>query len=226
MLGGRVESINVPSNGLILARKLGKNLELLTSHVFKSKVITLKNQGSEKCPVKVDTKQCMEYLTELVDLKTMLEDLLVSGEKILWMKTAFACQEVDVFDVSTWDGIDYELLVDLVHQIIVPHAVHQQPRAKYVQSIDFVSSTNVNKDRQSNRVNGILYVMRDFSVQVKAQIKECTGKDVWHVERNSRAHLFSEHCNVFSESFEKAIAVLGEGKYKELVRLSKEIQTG
>ena len=142
--------------------------EPLTSHVFESKTITLKNQGSEKGSVKVDTRKCMEYLTELADPKAMLEDPLVSSEKILWMKMAFACREVDLFDSSTWEEVDYEPLVDLVHQLIVPHAVQQQLAENYVQSAAYVSSTNVNEDRRSNRVNVIFYAMRDFSVKAKA----------------------------------------------------------
>ena len=56
----------------------------------------------------------MEYLIELADPKVMLADPkamladpLVSREKELWMKYAFAAKEVDLFDKSTWDDTDY-----------------------------------------------------------------------------------------------------------------------
>ena len=83
----------------------------------------------------------MEYLTELADPKEMLKDSLLCAEKDLWWKMAFANQLVDLFDTSTWCGTDYEPLVDLIHGMVVPHAVHQQLAENYVQAAALVSST-------------------------------------------------------------------------------------
>ena len=201
-----------------------EDTEPLTSYVFESKTIKLRNQGSKKGPVMVDTRRCMEYLTELADPevmladpKAMLADPLVSREKELLMTYAFAAKEVDLFDQSTWDGVDYEPLVDLVHELIVPHAVHQQLAESYVQSAALVAQTNVDEDRRSNRVNALSYVVRDFSKKAKAEIKAKTGKDVRRVESKDRVRLYSEHCDEFREKVDKAKAILGKEKYKDLV---------
>ena len=153
----------------------------------------------------------------LADPKAMLADPLVSREKELWMTYAFAAKEVDLFDQSTWDGVDYEPLVDLVHELIVPHAVHQQLAESYVQSAALVAQTNVDEDRRSNRVNALSYVVRDFSKKAKAEIKAKTGKDVRRVESKDRVRLYSEHCDEFREKVDKAKAILGKEKYKDLV---------
>ena len=89
----------------------------LTSYVFDSASVTLKHQGSDANEhVTVNTRECMEYLIELADAKEMLSDALVSVHKDLWWKMAFTNEEVDLFDNATWSYVDYESLVDLIHQ--------------------------------------------------------------------------------------------------------------
>ena len=85
--------------------------------MFESITISLRHQESDTNEViSVDSRQCMEYLTELADAKVMLCDTLLSVHKDLWWKMAFADDVVDLFDIETWSNVDYEPLVELVHQ--------------------------------------------------------------------------------------------------------------
>ena len=85
---------------------------------------------------------------------------------------AFANQLVDLFDTSTWCGTDYEPLVDLIHRMVVPHAVHQQLAKNYVQAAALVSSTNVEEGRRSNRVNAISYVVQGFNKKSAEEVSQ------------------------------------------------------
>ena len=147
LLGGNPTLAQMLLQWLMYAEEDDATLE---SHVFESKMIVLKHQGSKKGTVEVDTRPCMEYLTALADPKEMLKDYLLCAEKDLWWKMAVANQVVDLFDMSTWCGTDYEPLVDLIHNIVVPHPVHQQLAESYVQAAALVSSTNVEEDHLSN----------------------------------------------------------------------------
>ena len=46
----------------------------------------------------------------------MLKDTLISNHKALKPKMAFVDEVMNLVDGSTWDGIDYEPLLDLVHK--------------------------------------------------------------------------------------------------------------
>ena len=97
----------------------------IASYVFESKNITLQHQGSDDRALTINTRECMEYLTELEDPKDMLKDILLSVQWDLWMQMAFAEDIVDLFDRSTLATNDYEPLLDLVLAKIAPHALHQ-----------------------------------------------------------------------------------------------------
>ena len=56
---------------------------------------------------------------------------------------------VDLFDTLTWNGSDYEPLLDLVHKIIVPHVLHQQRCENHVQMAALTASNNAGEGRRS-----------------------------------------------------------------------------
>ena len=76
--------------------------------------------------MKINTQKCMEYLTKDADANDMLRDPLVVCQWDLWMNMVFAEDVVDLFDNDSWEGVDYTPLVDLVHQRIATHPLHQQ----------------------------------------------------------------------------------------------------
>ena len=67
----------------------------------------------------------MTYLTELEDSQEILKDSLVSDQKHISWKMSFADAVVILFDTTTWDGVDYKLLLNLVHKGIATHALHR-----------------------------------------------------------------------------------------------------
>ena len=69
----------------------------------------------------------MDHAREL-DPFVMLEDEILThdGNEELWWKMALAEKTVNLFDKSTWESEDYELLVDIVHELIAIRAIQQQ----------------------------------------------------------------------------------------------------
>ena len=80
-----------------------------------------------------------------------------------------------------------------------------------------VSSTNVEEGRRSNRVNAISYVVRGFNKKSAEEVSQQKGKTVDRVEGRDRVHLYSNHCDSFNESVERARASIGEEKHGQLV---------
>jgi hypothetical protein len=69
--------------------------------------------------------------------------------------TSPACKS----NILTWDGVDYELLVNLVHNKIGSHALHQQLCKTHVQMVALIASTNVNESYRLNLPNVRSYIM-------------------------------------------------------------------
>ena len=98
----------------------------MNSYIFEEEEIHLLHHGKDGNPVTINTRKCMEYLSKDVDVNEMLKDLLLTCQWKLWMKMVFAEDLVDLFDGESWADKDYALLVDLVHQRIATHPLHQQ----------------------------------------------------------------------------------------------------
>ena len=99
----------------------------MASYVFENTILSLKHHGENVGELtEVNSRDCMKYLTELADPAHMLTDSLLTDQKELWWKMADADEVVDLFNKSTWIEDDYEPLVSLIHQKVVPHELHQQ----------------------------------------------------------------------------------------------------
>ena len=79
-------------------------------YAFDDEDMFLPHQGSDAESVSVNTRECMTYLIELVDPKEMLKDSLISEQKDLWQKMAFADAVINLFDMSTWSDVDCDPL--------------------------------------------------------------------------------------------------------------------
>ena len=66
-------------------------------------------------PVFVDQRQCMAFLTAGADPSTMREDPIIQKEWPLLKEMAEATNVVDIYDPLTWNGIDFEPVLDIVH---------------------------------------------------------------------------------------------------------------
>ena len=56
------------------------------------------------------------------------------------------------FDTTTWDGVDYKLLVDLAHKNIAPRALYEQQCKHHAQMVALTASNNVVEGRRSDQV--------------------------------------------------------------------------
>ena len=76
----------------------------------------------------------MEYLTAVADPKNILEDPLIQNNRELLWQMASAVNPVNLFDKSTWpDSVDFNPLLDVVHNVIDPHMCQTQWIESYVQ---------------------------------------------------------------------------------------------
>ncbi len=81
----------------------------------------------------------------------MRKDHIIKKEWPLLKKTAKATNVVDIYDSLTWDGIDFELILDIVYRQIAPHANHQQRMESGVKGIAVQSRTGVGEDCRNAR---------------------------------------------------------------------------
>ena len=89
---------------------------------------------------------------------------------------ADADEVVNLFDKSTWDDADYEPLVCLIHQKVVPHALHQQRCENHVQMAAYTASTNVREGRRTDRANALSYIVRAFNREAVIEVTSNRGK--------------------------------------------------
>ena len=60
-------------------------------------------------------------------------------------------------------------------------------------------------------------MVRDFNKKSAEEVSQQKGKTVDRVEGRDRVHLYSNHCDSFNESAERARATIGEEKHRQLV---------
>jgi hypothetical protein len=118
-------------------------------------------------PVIVDQRQCMAFLTAGANPFAMREDPIIQKEWPLLKKIAKATNVVDMYDSSTWDGIDFEPVLDIVHRQIAPHANHQQRTESGVKGIADQSRTGVGEDRRNARSITHYYFTREHNKSAK-----------------------------------------------------------
>ena len=121
-----------------------------THFVFVDGLIKLRHLQMNGGPVIVDQCQCMAFLTAGADPFAMREDPIIQKEWPLLKKIAKATNVVDMYDSSTWDGIDFEPVLDIVHRQIATHA-NQRQICRWRQK-----SKNAQKRRIEARINEIL----------------------------------------------------------------------
>jgi hypothetical protein len=80
---------------------------------------------------------------------------------------AEATNVVDIYDSSTWDGIDFEPILDIVHRQIEPHANHQQRTESGVKGIADQPRTGVGEDRRNARNITHYYFTREHNKSAK-----------------------------------------------------------
>ena len=94
----------------------------MEAYRFLSKIVKLEGHVSSGETVEINTRDCLDYLTEKADPKKILEDPLIKSNKNLLWQMASTEAPVNLYDSSTWPtGADFTPIVDVVHATIVPH---------------------------------------------------------------------------------------------------------
>ena len=120
-----------------------------TAFVWPDEYINIKGHDTSGNAVRVNIRECMEYLTKGHGANKILEDPNIRDHKELLMKFASAKTAVDLFDEKTWGGKDYNSLVETVDTMIAIHASQNQGVKSYVKSTAIVRRTNVEEARSA-----------------------------------------------------------------------------
>ena len=124
----------------------------MRDYCWPSKTIELEHHTASGETVEIDTRPCLEYLTEKADTEKILSDPLIKDNNDLLWQMAAADQPVNLFDSTTWpSGVDFEPLCDMIHVMIAPHMCQNQRIESYVQMYAVVAKTNVREVRRSAR---------------------------------------------------------------------------
>jgi hypothetical protein len=119
---------------------------------FRNGEVDLENLKEYGLAHTVNIGEAMRYLTADSSPVDILKDPLVAKHKDLLFKSLEAEDTVDFFDEDTWDGEDYEPILDHIHEYIVPHASHQQRVECLIQMINIMARTNVKGTRRTARL--------------------------------------------------------------------------
>lgn len=137
-------------------------------YTFEDKEVELKHLKMNDIPVLVNLCSCMSYLTRSADPYEMIESPIIKKEWPLLKKMAEANVVYDIYDSTTWDDLDLEPVLDIVHRRIAPHANNQQRTESGVKSIADQSRTGVKEDRRNARNIINFYHKRSHNQAAKA----------------------------------------------------------
>ena len=125
--------------------------------------------------ITINTRSCLQYLTSMINDPTkLLEHKLIATHWNLLVKMASATQVVDLYDETTWDGVDYKPLVDCIHDQITPHMSQNQLLELQVQTHAQVSKNNTGEARRSADcilVSAIKHPLNKALVEAKRKTK-------------------------------------------------------
>jgi len=128
---------------------------------------------------------------------------------------------VDLFNASTWCGVDYNPLVNLVHRRIALHPIHHQRVENHVQMAALVATTHVEEDWRTWRAMSLSIIMRPFNentVDDKKQkvVDQKKREKIIRIEGQERVEQFVDHCDDFDAKVCKEMEKLGTKKFNYL----------
>ena len=235
MIGGHPDLARELTGWLFAAEEHGGNVDVEDEdegfeHKFGKKEIELDHNEGDLEPIKIQTDECMEYLTNGVNPFELLKVPLVQDNKaLLWRMAAVPVDAtaVDVFDSATWpieeDGTkhDFKPLLDEIHKRIAPHCVHGQGVENHVQAAGFVRKTNVGEERGSHRGVAHSYIIRASNIKAKSELraKKETKEEKDKVKRAYgcvKINSFSEFTEGLRRTVNKAAAEMNRDQKNEL----------
>ena len=145
---------------------------------FPSELVELKNHDVSHETITVDSRDCLEYLTENADPMEILEDPLIKNNQTLLWQMAAADTPVDLFERGerkTWNGVNYSPMVKVVHEEIAPHMSQCQRVESHVQTNAIVSRTNVGEARRTSRATVHTALHRTFNQESVEEKRESSS---------------------------------------------------
>jgi hypothetical protein len=118
-------------------------------YTLEDKEVELKHLKMDDIPILVNLCSCMSYLTRNADPYEMMESPIIKKEWPMLKKMAEADNVYDIYDSTTWDGLDLEPVLDIANRLIALHANNQQRTKGCIKSIADQSRTGVKEDRRN-----------------------------------------------------------------------------
>ena len=162
--------------------------------------------------MKVDTRACLEYLTENVDPMKVLNDPLIKDNKELLWQMAAADPPVDLFDPTTWSSeVDYKPLCDVIHAYIAPHMCQNQRIESYVHMHAVVAQTHVKEVRRAAQAVLHSTISRPFnqeSVEAKrSNIDNAKDKEkIKRIRGRQRTEMLGKYVCDLNKDINRAMA--------------------
>jgi hypothetical protein len=147
----------------------------------------------------------------------MLDSYVIKPIWPLLKQMAESDSIINVYDKSTWgnDATKYDPVYNVVHNVISPHANHQQQTEGYVKSISDQSRTNVGDARQNARNCTQSY----FKLEYNKSVKNADGvkEGVQRVQCAAGTAHFLDRSTALVSRYGKAMRHFGIEKSKEVM---------
>eukprot|EP00956_Cyclotella_meneghiniana_P013908 scaffold20456_cov91-Cyclotella_meneghiniana.AAC.1 len=138
-------------------------VENAVSFEFPDMEIEVKHHNTNGDSVKVNVRECMEYIIGKKHAADILPDPLIKDHKDLLYLMAGAEQAVDLFNRETWGTIDYSRLQEMIISKIAIHPAQNQGVESMVLSTKIAGRTNCGEALKSCRVFLHSWIIRPFN---------------------------------------------------------------
>ncbi len=175
--------------------------------------------------VKINVRECMEYLTANADRSAIMSSPFVKGHWDQIEKLGMCGHVVSPLQKSTWgqdangNPYDFTELSDAIWNEISIHSNHQQRCENYVQLAALVSQTKVGEVRRTLRAIILSTIIRPFHIWAKEQIMERNPdrkKPPRRVEGTIRSELLIEFVTRFRQKLKRAKQLMGIDRYEAI----------
>ena len=188
-----------------------------------NKNITLKNQLRSKYDAEVNVRDFLEYITDVADLDKALSDPFVSeNDELLW-EMAEAETPVDIHDETTWNGIDYTPIAELIHQVAGAASSQGQMIENHVQGAGRASHNNRGEVMSTCLASANSLVVRSYNeksvAEKREKVEDARKRKIIRVKDKERVEGFSDHLDhTIFKQIEQARDGMTTQEYNDFVK--------
>ena len=190
-----------------------------------SKNITVKNQIQSQYDVTINVRDFIEYISENANLEKAVSDPLFSENEDLLRKMAEAETPVNVYDETTWNGVDYTPIADIIHKVAGAASSQGQMIESHVQGAGRASQNNRGEVISTCLATANSLVVRSFND--KSVAEKCKSIDdaakrskIKRVKDKERVCWFSDHLD--QEIFKNIKQARGDMTTEEFNKFVRE----